>query len=237
MVNRATIDIINSWTLGLSDTKKLELLALYVDTLLAAGLINHANPASLEDFIEEVFNGPDGTVGCCPKGPPGERGEPGIPDDAFEVYEAVDDIKARYDELLEPLEDLGSLGAVPEDEAVHYEATTGESTIVRIDVPSTHLTDCIEIMKKPGDSELPPPGTTIQGIAHAAIGEPPTAAFAAILVSAEGGPFIDAYLQKDEDIICEHKPIRDTEFLESRTRISMQYEDRMYEFEIVSTDV
>jgi hypothetical protein len=89
-------------------------------------------------------------------------------------------------------------------------------------------------MKKSGDYELPPPGTTIQGIAHAIIGEPP-AAFAAMLVSAEGGPFIDAYLQKDEDIICEHKPIRDTEFLESRVRISMRYEDRMYEFELTPT--
>lgn len=207
-----TIDIMNK--LNLSDEKKLKLLALYIDTL-ALGLEDEA-AAELRDFIHEVLNTHKRTPA-----------EPGIPAD--------DDIKARYDQLLEPLEDLGSLGAAPEDAVIPVESATGESTIVRIDVPSKHLTNCIEIMKKSDDPELPPPGTTISEIAHAAIGEPPTATFAAILVSAEGGPFIDAYLQNDEDILCEHKPIRDTEFLESRTRISMQYEDRMYEFEITPT--
>ena len=56
------------------------------------------------------------------------------------------------------------------------------------------------------------------------------------LVSAEGGPFIDAYLEQDEDIVCEHKPIRDTEFLESRTNINMQHGEHTYEFEIVPTE-
>ena len=221
----AAIDVINK--LNLSDEKKLKLLALYVDSLL--NLRPVLRDADLQDFIDDVFNEdeqPAGTVGVA--GPPGERGEPGIPDEEA--------IKTRYEELLEPLEDLGSLGAVPEDGVVHVEVTAGESTIVRIDVPSAHLTDCIKIMKSAGDAGLPPPGTTIQGIAHAVIGEPPVVAFAAILVSAENGPFIDAYLQKDEDIIYEHKPIRDTEFLESHSRISMQYEAQTYEFELVPTE-
>ena len=206
---------------SITDTAAEQLLSSYVE-LLEVTPEGSPRPKLLE-FLQEVL---------CDN--------PSEPEAVKEEVVLAPGTEARYQQLLEPLDDVGSLSAIPDDESSGLMAappvvvaSEGESTIIRLNVPSTHLIDCIEIMKKPDDTELPPPGTTIQGIAHASIGEPPTAAFAAILVSAEGGPFIDAYLQNDEDILCEHTPIRDTEFLESRVRISMQYEDHMYEFEIV----
>lgn len=201
-----TIDIMNK--LNLSDEKKLKLLALYIDTL-ALGLEDEA-AAELRDFIHEVLN----THKRTPD-------EPGIPAD--------DDIKARYDQLLEPLEDLGSLGAVPPD----AHSLPGFVHLIPIPFPRKQQEEWIDIMRTVDDSELPPPGTTIFSIPLA-----PVAGVVAVglnLVSAEGGPFIDAYLQNDEDIICEHKPIRDTEFLESRTNINMQHGEHTYEFEITPT--
>ena len=212
----ATIDVINK--LNLSDEKKLKLLALYVDSLL--NLRPVLRDADLQDFIDDVFNEEQQDSGtCCPAGPPGEQGEPGIPDEEA--------IKTRYDELLEPLADLGSLSAAPDD-----------VQLVEIRVPHEYLQKWINIMQTPDDPELPPPGTTISAIATdvAFSLNAPALLVGMALVSAEGGPFIDAYLEQDEDIVCEHKPIRDTEFLESRTNINMQHGEHTYEFEIVPTE-
>ena len=210
----ATIDVINK--LNLSDEKKLKLLALYVDSLL----VGHFRDTDLQDFIDDVFNEEQQDSGtCCPAGPPGEQGEPGIPDD--------EDIKTRYDELLEPLEDLGSLAAVPDD-----------AHLIKIPFPRHQQEKWIYVMGAPDDLELPPPGTTIFSIpVRVLLWANMDCQVGLDLVNAEGGPFIDAYLEIDEDIIYEHTPIRDTEFLEGRTSINMQYDDQTYEFKIETDDL
>jgi len=227
----ATIDVINK--LDLSYEKKLKLLALYVDSLLNLRPI--LRDTDLQDFIEDVFNEdeqPAGTVGVT--GPPGERGEPGIPDDKA--------IKTRYDELLEPLEDPGSLdafhqglglGAFPEDANFvgFRDSLEADHLILEIGMPQETRDAWVTTMQCPDDPELPPPGTTIRSFRRR-LGDNDSVQVGVALVSAEDGPFIDVYLEKGEDIVYEYKPIRDTEFLEGRTSINMQYDDQTYELKI-----
>jgi hypothetical protein len=222
-----TIDIINK--LNLSDEKKLKLLALYVDLpgLDASFKVTSPRSCDLQDFIDDVFNEDQQDAGtCCPSGPPGERGEPGIPDD--------DDIKTRYDELLAPLEDLGSLAAFPEDANFvgFRDSLEADHLFLDIPVPREVLDAWITIMQCPDDPELPPPGTTIRSFRRR-LRNSDNLQLGVALVSAEGGPFIDVYLEKGEDIVYEHKPIRDTAFLEGRTKLNLQYNDRSFEVAII----
>jgi hypothetical protein len=251
---------------SISEEKKLQLLAAYVDLLQVTP---YTESPTFTQFVAEVFGDkpqePQELEECqeavkedgdcshpalyalCPDA---GRLSPWCCPDCGAVLESREPPDPEPEELpaLSPCvteADMESrydelLAPLESSRSLPAVVVSGDSAhrLVKIPITREHLAACIEIMQTVDASELPPPGTTIARLEHDGVNEVVECfGFQAKLVSSENGPFIDVFMgDGDSDIYCEYKPIRDTKFLEGQQLICMAHAGCTYEFEIVPVD-
>ena len=192
----------------IKNQQKIVVLALYVDYIEHPDQKGKA-PVSLADFLTCAF-----------------KKEEAEQDTTTAAPEPVD-TEIRYQQLLEPLE----AEHVEELVEVAEEPTPKTTQLISVPVSRVILEQCIEIMKSLDKTELPPPGASVLDIVSGA-----QAGFEAKLVMSESGPFIDAYLEIDDEVVAEGVPIRDTAFLEGCSPINIQHKGCAYEFRVDPVD-